>query len=158
MRAGLLRPGRRLKALEEGNRGRRLCLWRFKCERSRGFYWYMRFLNCVKLLPGDCRRDSRRRKLRQQRLGRHFRRRQSSGAKRGCCGLRAGDKARQHSAIQQMVPAHDVSIRMTATDGARYRGCIPGSKNSMTIMRPPQQGHGGKTVSAGSSWLGLALA
>jgi hypothetical protein len=42
---------------------------------------------------------------------------------------------------------------MTARDGARDRGCIPRSKNSMTIMRPPQQGHGGKTVasSAGPS-------
>jgi hypothetical protein len=59
-----------------------------------------------------------------------------------------------------MVPAHDVSIRMTAKDGARYRGCIPRSKNSITIMRPPQQGQGGKTAtsSAGLSWLGLGVA
>jgi uncharacterized caspase-like protein len=35
---------------------------------------------------------------------------------------------------------------MVAGDGARYSGCIPLSKTSMTIIRPPQQGHGGKVV------------
>ena len=52
--------------------------------------------------------------------------------------------------MQQRTPAHDVSIRTEAREGAWYRVCIPLSKYSMTIMRPPQQGHGGKTVSAGS--------
>ena len=58
--------------------------------------------------------------------------------------------------LQQHVSTHDVSIPMMVTEGCRYRGCIPRSKNSMTIMRPPQHGHGGKSFSAGSSWLGLA--
>jgi hypothetical protein len=40
---------------------------------------------------------------------------------------------------------------MTVAKGGRYRGCVPRSKNSMTIMRPPQQGQGGKIVSVGSS-------
>jgi hypothetical protein len=47
-----------------------------------------------------------------------------------------------------------VSNPITMAHGGRYRGCIPRSKVSMRIMRPPQQGQGGKTVSAGS--LGLA--
>jgi hypothetical protein len=34
MRAGYLRPGRRLKAPEEGNRGQREALWRFEREGS----------------------------------------------------------------------------------------------------------------------------
>jgi hypothetical protein len=39
--------------------------------------------------------------------------------------------------------AHDVSIQITATTGeARCRGMVPRSKISMTIMRPPQRGHG----------------
>ena len=46
--------------------------------------------------------------------------------------------------------AHDVSIWTAIRDGARYLGCIPRSKNSMTIMRPPQHGQGGKSFSAGS--------
>ena len=60
--------------------------------------------------------------------------------------LRLGStgKGRRHCPVQRRVPAHDVSIRMTARDGGRYRGCIPRSKNSMRIMRPPQQGQGGK--------------
>ena len=41
---------------------------------------------------------------------------------------------------------HDVSIQTGALAGAAYRGMAPRAKTSMTIMRPPQQGHGrGKT-------------
>jgi hypothetical protein len=41
------------------------------------------------------------------------------------------------------VLAHDVSILMTAPAGdARCRGIVPRSKISITIMRPPQRGHG----------------
>ena len=90
----------------------------------------------------------------RQHLGRYFRGWQPAEAKVGLRGLGGTGKARRHCAFQQHVPAHDVSIRMIATKGCRYCGCIPRSKNSMTIMRPPQQGQGGRTVSAG---LGLAI-
>ena len=44
---------------------------------------------------------------------------------------------------------HDVSIQAGALAGAAYRGMAPRAKTSMTIMRPPQQGHGrGKTRGA----------
>ena len=84
-------------------------------------------------------------------LERYFRGWRPAEAKGRHCGLRSTGKARRHCAFQQHVPAHDVSIRMIDAEGCRYRGCIPRSKNSMTIMRPPQQGQGGKAVSAGSS-------
>jgi hypothetical protein len=56
------------------------------------------------------------------------------------------------------VAVHDVSNQITAAENGRYRGSVPRSKNSMMVMRPPQQGQGGKTVSAGSSLPGLAFA
>ena len=37
---------------------------------------------------------------------------------------------------------HDVSVQTGAARGGQYRGVEPRAKTSMTIMRPPQQGHG----------------
>ena len=37
---------------------------------------------------------------------------------------------------------HDVSIRISGMAGGWYLGFEPRAKTSMTIMRPPQQGHG----------------
>ncbi len=89
-------------------------------------------------------------------FGRKFGRCRSTQAKGGLLGLKASGKAARHCAFQRQAPVHDVSSQMTAAEAGRYRGSVPRSKNSMTVMRPPQQGQGGKAVSAGSSLLGLA--
>jgi hypothetical protein len=99
-------------------------------------------------------RDGRRRKLLQQRFGRQFLEVVVFWGKALVLWLESQRQGGQHSV--QHVPAHDVSIRMMAAEGCRYRGCIPRSKNSITIMRPPQQGQGLRTVFAGSSLSMLA--
>jgi hypothetical protein len=49
------------------------------------------------------------------------------------------------------VPGHGVIIPVGAADTGGPRGSIPLWKVSMMIMRPPQQGHGGRR-SGGSPW------
>ena len=47
------------------------------------------------------------------------------------------------SLIWHQPRVHDVSILMTMAGGdGLYLGAWPRAKTSMTIMRPPQQGHG----------------
>ena len=54
---------------------------------------------------------------------------------------------------KQQERRHDVSIQAGAVAGAAYRGIEPRAKTSMTIMRPPQHGHGrGSTPPSGSAF------
>ena len=95
-------------------------------------------------------RAPQRRSCSREQLGRFFRGLRPAEAKDWLCGLEAAGK-QDGIVCSSYVPVHDVSIRRIVMEGCGYRGCVPRSKNSMTIMRPPQQGQGGKTVSAGSS-------
>ena len=83
----------------------------------------------------------------RQYLGRYFRGWRPPEAKGRPCGLGATERRPRHCGFQQHVPAHDVSIQMIATEGCWCRGCVPRLKISMTIMRPPQEGQSGGTVS-----------
>jgi hypothetical protein len=62
------------------------------------------------------------------------------GTSSGCAG---GWPACASHRARGRCRGHDVSILITATGGdARCRGIVPRSKISITIMRPPQRGHG----------------
>lgn len=54
--------------------------------------------------------------------------------RRGACGLELGCA----------VPGHGSFSRLVAVAPGGPRGCLQRSNVSMTIMRPPQQGHGGR--------------
>lgn len=53
--------------------------------------------------------------------------------------------------MEQIMPGHDTSSRRGAAACGGARGWRQRAKVSMTIMRPPQQGHGGPKSSISSS-------
>ena len=42
------------------------------------------------------------------------------------------------------MPGHDVTVRVGVTESGGARACLPCSKVSMIVIRPPQHGHGGR--------------
>ena len=73
-------------------------------------------------------------------------------ANAGAAGADPAAIAANIAVWKQRERRHDVSIQAGALAGAAYRGMAPRAKTSMTIMRPPQQGHGrGKTRGASGS-------
>jgi hypothetical protein len=47
------------------------------------------------------------------------------------------------------MPGHEAISRFVAGASGGPRGCLHRSNTSMTIIRPPQQGHGGRKSSGG---------
>src|SRR5712691_5300351 len=72
------------------------------------------------------------------------------------CGGEATQVANLILFVEQWCPRHEVSILIAAAV-ARYFGSQPRAKVSMTIMRPPQQGHGrGSTRGSSIAALGVS--